>query len=282
MSEKVPYYEKTQEDAELHDANDSKEEKEDQGKISAVVEEHESEKEKGGGEKDTGSPANILEFKVRTSYKGKELIPLFNVNENAIKDAVTRSRIGREREKEYGEYIKTLAKYLPENERKDCAENPVDFVSPDTLFRGFHKEDYEEVKSLRRYPVRHGQFAEEAVFFSNSPHTAFTFTRPDDGVVAIIDRGGLIYKDERGIMEVGSEDYQKGLSALLSFLAEKGTDNKDTLYRVNNFWDLSSNNNRLNPLERTIAMRLSQPISATKVFIILRDGVHEEFVQDDY
>ncbi|MEK7520247.1 MAG: hypothetical protein AAB581_03350 [Patescibacteria group bacterium] len=203
------------------------------------------------------------------------------VNRDAIRYAVAREQIGREREYEYAEYIQLLIKYLSENEQKDCGKNPIDFVSADTLFRGLNREAYEEIKLTQRYPVQKGQLAEEGVFLSNSPYTAFTFTRLEDGIIAVVDKNKLVYKDEHGIMEVGSEEYKSGVQALLTFLAQKGTNDKDTLYTINNYWDLSSRNHGQNPLGRTVAMRLPQPITATKVFLVLENGVHEEFAETE-
>lgn len=205
-----------------------------------------------------------------------ENTPNIIINNDAIKFATLREIIPTEREHEYRKYIELLIKYLPENERKDCAKNPIDFVSADLLFRGITSEGYEEIKLTKSYPVQKGQFGEAGVFFSNNPYTAFTYTAFESGVIAVIDKEKLVYKDNGGIIEVGSEEYKNGINALLSFLAEKGTESKDTLYTINNFWDLSVRGHGANPLARIITMRLSQPITATKAFIVLKDGAHEE------
>lgn len=198
-------------------------------------------------------------------------IPEYDFNFIEVKGSLL-----KERADEYLKFSKILVGTLPENERDKFIVHPVEFTSDTFLFRGFSSEEYNSLQKRGYYKPYSGEFGEEGVFLSNRPAAAFGFTQSWNGVIAVINRDKLILKDkDAGILETGSELYKKKTKELLNSLSQRPDVN--VLYLLDSIWDISKKESSSSTSARTFVLRLPQPISITKTFIILNaSGVSEE------
>lgn len=95
--------------------------------------------------------------------------------------------------------------------------------------------------------------------------------------MAVVEKANFCIKDNLGILETGSQEYKEKVKNIIKSLSDKGITGGSILYAIDNNWDLSRPSSREYANDRIVCLRLSQPISATKVSIMLGDKISEEY-----
>lgn len=170
--------------------------------------------------------------------------------------------------KEFVEYARALFPILPKQEQKKFVDDPYTFVSETFLFRGLETPAFEQLTKDRHYPTQMGAYGSTGVFMTNRPYSAFTYQH--EGVIAVIDSAQLELKTRFGIVEVGSPTYIEENRKYLQLAPP--TRKAEFLYSLDNRWDIQERTTSGIEKERTIVLRLPQPIECTAAFLHYHHG----------
>ena len=178
-----------------------------------------------------------------------------------------------EKAREFTAFAKALLHHLSPEEAQQFAVSPVEFVSREMVFRGLDLHKYRDLLQSGSFRPQAGEMGGEGVYFSNSPYSASTYQT--NGAVAVVPRNRLIPCTEHGIMDVGSEMYQRENERYLASIP--ASERREAAYTIDNRWDVEGRSSLADERVHNIVMRRAQPVSVARVYLVQDgDDVREE------